>query len=231
LDLRSRLADFARLAGADSFYARRVFEHAAAKLLKLAEAYGEIRLPEEARIVCRKARALAPPESEELAAIEAKLVALGAAEGLGERSQGEYEEERARELGDAGAPRKLFKDDPKGGKTFDSYTRKDDRAGCLTSAGVWLVMVVACFGLQRCGAINLRSTRTNVNLPPPMNVRPNLNFEVNYNFRPVNIPPLKYPTPLTTRTPRERRRRTPNNVNAAPAPPPTTVERATPARE
>jgi hypothetical protein len=231
VDLRARLADFARLAGADSFYARRVFEHAASKLFKLAGAYEEIRLPEEARIVCRKARALAPPDSEELAAIEAKLVALGAAEGLGERSQGEYEAERARELGDAGAPRQLFKDDPKGGKTLDSFARKDDRAGCLTSAGFWLVMVVACFGLQRCGVINTRSTRTPVNSLPALNVRPNLNFNVNYNLQSVNIPPLTYPTPLTTRTPRERRRRTPNNVNAAPATPANTSGRATPSPE
>jgi hypothetical protein len=229
MDLRARLADFARLAGADSPYARRLFEHAASKLFKLAKAYEEIRLPEEARIVCRKARALAPPGSEELAAIEAKLVALGAAEGLGERSQGEYEAERARELGDTDAPRKLFKDDPKGGKTPDNYTRKDDRAGCLTSAGFWLAMVVACFGLQRCGVINMRPRRTPTGSLPVMNVRPNLNFNVNYNLQPVNIPPLTYPTPLTARAPRERRRRPPRNDNAAP--PANTTERATPARE
>ena len=219
MDLRPRLADFARLAGPDSFYARRVFEHAASKLFKLAEAYEKIRLPEEARIVCRKARALAPPDSEELAAIEAKLVALGAAEGLGERSRGEYEAERARALGDAGAPPKLFKDDPKGGKPLDTYTKKDDRVGCLTSAGFWLLMVVSCVGLQRCGVINTRSTRRPMNPPPWTNVRPNLNLNLNlnYNVRAVNIPPLTAPTPpRSTRTPRERKRRAPDNVNAQP---------------
>ena len=220
MDMRARLADFARLAGPDSFYARRVFEHAASKLFKLANAYEEIRLPEEARIVYRKARALAPPESEELAAVEAKLVALGAAEGLGERSQGEYEAERARELGDAGAPQKLFKDDPKGGKTPETYTPKSDRAGCLTTAGFWLLMVVSCLGLQHCGVINMRSTRRPVNSLPVMNVRPNLNLNLNlnYNVRPVNIPPLTAPAPpRSTRTPREGKRRAPDNVNTSPA--------------
>ncbi|MET0646800.1 MAG: hypothetical protein ABW208_09285 [Pyrinomonadaceae bacterium] len=235
-DLRARLADFARLAGADSFYARRVFEHASSKLSRLANAYEEIRRTEEARIVYLKALALAPPDSEELAAIEAKLVALGAAEGLGERSQGEYGAALARELGDVQVrvPRKFFKDDPKGGETLDSLVRKDDRAGCLTSVGFWLAMAVFCMGLQRCGVINMRSTRSSINSMPALNVSPNLNFNVNYNLKPLNLPPpLTAPaTPRATRTPRDRRRRTPGNVNAAPTPPPpVTVERAEPARE
>src|SRR5215207_6657964 len=72
--VRPRLADFARLAGPDSFYARRVFEHAASKLFKLAVSFEEAGQAQEALFVCLRARALAPPESEELAAVEAKLV-------------------------------------------------------------------------------------------------------------------------------------------------------------
>lgn len=239
-DLRARLADFARLAGADSFYARRVFEHASSKLCKLASAYEEIRRTEEARIVYLKARALAPPDSEESAAVEAKLSALGAAEGSRGRSGGEYGAGLARELGDVvRPPRKLFTDDPKGGKTLDGLVRQDDRAGCLTSIGFWVAMVVFCMGLQRCGVINMRSTRTSINSLPALNVRPDLNFNVNYNLKPLNLPPpLTAPAPpRTTRTPRNRRRGAPananaGNANAAPTPPPpATVEREVPARE
>jgi hypothetical protein len=225
-DLRPRLADFARLAGPDSFYARRVFEQASSKLFKLASAFEEIQRTQEALFVCLKARSLAPPESEELAAIEAKLVALGAAEGLRDRSQPEYAAELARELEDARVPGKIFKDDPKGGKTLDSYTRKRDVPGCLTSVAFWLLMVGVGVGLKACGVINTRPTRTPLHTLPAMNVRPNLNFNVNYNLQPVNIPPLVYPDPRAARTPRERRRRTTRNVNALSVPPPLTTERA-----
>lgn len=229
--VRVRLADFARLAGADSFYARRVFEHASSKLLKLASAFEEIQRPWEALFVCHKARALAPPESEELAAVEAKLVALGAAEGLGERSQGEYAAALARELEDARVPPKLFKDDPKGGMTLDGYTRKRDAPGCLTSVGFWLLMVALGIGLKACGVINTRSTRTPIHSLPALNITPNLNFNVNlnYNVQPLNLSPLT--DPRATRTPRERRRRPRPNDNAPPTPPPTTTERASPSRE
>ena len=234
--VRPRLADFARLAGADSFYARRVFEHAASKLFKLASAFEEAGQAREALFVCLKACSLAPPESEELAAAEAKLVALGAAEGAAGRSQGEYAAALARELEDARVPPKLFKDDPKGGKTLDSYSRRSDAPGCLTSLGFWLAMVVCCVVAQRCGLINMRQTRTPVNSLPAMNLRPNLNLNLNlnYNVRPLVLPPLTAPRPA--RTPRERRRRTPRGVNAPPLPPPTTIERApanspAPARE
>ena len=127
----------------------------------------------------------------------------------------------------SGGYAQLFKDDPKGGKTFDAYTRKSDRAGCLTSAGFWVAMVVACFGLQRCGVINMRSTRTPTNALPAVNVRPNLNYNLNWNYnaRPVNLPPLTAPTP-----PRERRRRPKRNDNATPALQSNANEPATPAR-
>lgn len=228
--LRPRLADFARLAGPDSFYARRVFEHAASKLFKLAVLFEEIQRTQEALFVCLKARALAPPDSEELADIDAKLAALGAVGELRERSQGEYEAALARELEDAREPPKLFRDDPKGGKTLDSFTRKRDVPGCLTSVAFWLLMVGVGVGLKACGVINTRPTRTPIELLPALNVRPNLNFNVNVNYN-INIPPPLNLSPYTEPPRGKRKRRTPRNDNAPPLPPPTTSERELPARE
>lgn len=217
--VRPRLADFARLAGADSFYARRVFEHASSKLFKLAVSFEETGRTQEALFVCLKARALAPPESKELADIEAKLSALGAGGDLRERSQGEYEAALARELVDATEPRKLFKDDPKGGKTLDSYTRKSDVPGCLTSVAFWLLMVGVGVGLKVCGVISTRPTRTPLQTLPALNIRPNLNYNVNLNYNtppPLNLRLYTEP-PRAERTTRERRRRARGNDNAAPA--------------
>ncbi len=227
--VRPRLADFARLAGPDSFHARRIFEHASSKLFKLAVSFEECGQTQEALFVCLKARALAPPESEELADIDAKLSALGAAVESRARSQGEYEAALARELEDARASRKLFRDDPKGGKTLDSYTRKRDVPGCLTSVAFWFLMVGVGVGLKVSGVISSRPTRTPLEALPALRVTPNLDFNVNLNY---NITPLNLPPPLTAPTPRGRRkRRAQGNANATPPPPPTTIERATPARE
>lgn len=224
--VRPRLADFARLAGTGSFYARRVFEHVSSKLFKLAVSFEKTQRPQEALFVCYTAHLLAPPGSEELPAIEAKLRTLGVFEEPREMSPAEHGERVMNALTAQRVPSKLFKDDPKGGKTLDSFTRKEDRTGCLTSAGFWLALVVACFGLQRCGVINMRSTRTSINSLPTLNVRPNLNLNLNFNYNippPLNLPPLSAPRP--PRTPRVKRRRPPRNDNAPPAPPPTSTER------
>lgn len=216
--VRPRLADFARLAGADSYHARRVFEHASSKLFKLAVSFEEALRPQEALFVCLKARALAPPDSEELHDIDAKLVALGAVGELRERSQGEYTSALVRELEDARVPPKLFKDDPKGGKTLDSFTRKSDAPGCLTSVGFWLLMVMVGVGLRACVG---GPARTSISYPPAPNIRPNLNFNVNVNYNiplPLNLSPYTDPPPRSTRPPRDRRRRPPRNDNATPAP-------------
>ncbi|MFL6255689.1 MAG: hypothetical protein ACJ74T_11815, partial [Pyrinomonadaceae bacterium] len=211
--VRPRLAEFARLAGGDSYHARRVFEHAASKLFKLAVSFEEALRPQEALFVCLKARALAPPESEELRDIDAKLVALGAAGELCERSQGEYTPALARELEDARVPPKLFKNDPKGGKTLDSFTRQSDAPGCLTSVGFWLLMVMVGVGLRACAG---GPARTPIYYPPTLNVRPNLNFNVNINY---NIPPPLNLSPYIDPPPRHRRRRPPRNDNAPPVVP------------
>ncbi|HEX7318689.1 MAG TPA: hypothetical protein VF297_32570 [Pyrinomonadaceae bacterium] len=213
--LRPRLADFARLAGADSPYVLRVFEHASSKLFKLAVEFEQAGRPPEALFVCLKARALAPPETLELPDIEAKLAALGAVEGLGERSRGEYATAVVREVEDARVPPKLFKDDPKGGTPLESYTSKRDVPGCLTSVAFWVLMVVVGVGLRVCVGGTRTSYRPN-NFPQTLNIRPNLNFNINYNLHTVNLPPLVSPTPPTVR-PRDRRRRAPTNANATPA--------------
>jgi hypothetical protein len=218
--VRPRLADFARLAGADSFYARRVFEHASSKLFKLAVLFEEAQQPREALFVCLTARALAPPDSEELNDIEAKLSALGAAGWLRERSQREYTSALARELEDARVPPKLFRDDPKGGKTLDSYTLKKDAPGCLTSAAFWLLMLGVSVGLRVCAGDRPRTPYTPINSLPTLNVRPNLNFNVNVNYNippPLNLSPYNDPA-RTPRPPRDRRRRPPRNDNASTAP-------------
>jgi hypothetical protein len=212
--VRPRLADFARLAGADSYYVLRVFEHASAKLSKLAAAFEGAGRPREALFVCLKARALAPPDSEELSAIDEKLSALGAAGELRERSQGEYAAGLARELEDARVPPKLFRDDPKGGKTLDSFDRKSDTPGCLTSVAFWLLMVGVGVGLRACVGDRPRTVYVPINSLPTLNIRPdvNLNLNLNYNIPPLNLSPYTGPPPRGT-----RKRRTTRNDNATPA--------------
>jgi hypothetical protein len=213
--VRPRLADYARLAGADSYHARRVFEHASSKLFKLAGFFEGIGRTQEALFVGLKARALAPPDSEELSAIDEKLSALGAAGELRARSQGEYVAALARELEDARVPPKLFRDDPKGGKTLDSFTRKSDAPGCLTSVAFWLLMVGVGVGLRACAGDRASTRYMPINSLPTVNFRPELNYNVNlnYNVRPLNLPP-----PLNDPTPRgKRKRRAQGNNNATPA--------------
>lgn len=219
--LRPRLAEFAELAGADSYPARRVFGHASTKLFRLAVAFEEAGRPQEALFVCRKARALAPPGSEELPTIESKLRALGGAGELRGLNAGEYAAALAAGPGAGRVSRKLFRDDLKGDRPLGSFSNRSDAPGCLTSVAFWLAMVVACFGLQRCGVINMRSTRTPVNPPPPLNVRPNLNFNhLNMNYHippPPELRPYTEPPPKGTRQPGGRRRRPPRDA-ASPTP-------------
>jgi hypothetical protein len=218
-DLRARLADFARLAGAESPYARRVFEHASSKLFKLAVAFEGAERKQEALFVCRKARALAPPEAEELREIEAKLAALGAAGELRERGGAEYAQALAREVEDARVPPKLFRDDPKGPKPLDAYTRKSDAPGCLTSAAFWLLMAFAGFGLRACVGGPPR-TYVPINSLPAVNLRPAVNLDLNLNY---NIPPppdinvYTVNPPRARRTPRGRKRRPAPDADATPA--------------
>jgi hypothetical protein len=228
--VRPRLLDFARLAGVESFYARRVFEHAASKLLKLAASFQEAQRPDEALFVCYTARLFAPPESEELAAILEKLQTLGVNEDAGDRSPADYGGMVMTALMRERVPPKLFKDDPKGGKTLDAVVRTSDAPGCLTSVAFWLLMVGVGVGLRACAGDRPRAPYyMPVNSFPTINLRPTVNLNLNLNY---NIPPPLNLSPYTEPTPRgKRRRRRPNNDNAAPQVPPDTVEQAAPARE
>ncbi|HEX8285528.1 MAG TPA: hypothetical protein VF588_19390 [Pyrinomonadaceae bacterium] len=229
--LRPRLAEFVELAGADSYATRRVFGHAATKLTRLAGAFDAAGRRPEALHVCRRASALAPRGSEEEAAADAKLVALGAGEGLSETEGADYAARLARELSGAVAPaKKLFKDDPKGDKTLDSYAGKgDDKAGCLTTLAFYVVVAVAVFALQWCGVINTRPTRTPIESLPSLNIRPNLNYNLNLNYNynippPLNLRPYTEPPPRSTRQPGGRKRR--RAREELPVAPPSAVERA-----
>lgn len=198
--LRPRLAEFDALAGADSYFARRVFEHAASKLLRLAEAFDLAGRREESIFVCLKARALAPADCEPLPAIEEKLRALGAGEEIRVREADEYREDLTRELADGRVPSKLFKDDSAGGKTLDSFTtpQQASSSGCTVSVGFWLAIVMVTVLLQWCGVIKPRTSRTTFDSLPRMTFTPeppNLNFKIdippplNLNLRPYVIEP------------------------------------------
>ncbi|MFL6332748.1 MAG: hypothetical protein ACJ754_05315 [Pyrinomonadaceae bacterium] len=213
--VRPRLADFARLAGVESFYARRVFEHASSKLLKLANSFGEAQRPDEALFVCYTARLFAPPESEELPAILAQLRTLGVLEEASDRGPAEHGWMVMSALTRERTPPKLFRDDPKGGKTLDSFTRKSDAPGCLTSVAFWLLMVGVGVGVRVCVGDRPRTIYTPVNSLPAINLRPELNYNVNLNYNmppPVNLSPYVAPTPRGT-----RKHRPPRNDNAPPA--------------
>lgn len=225
--LRPRLAEFVELAGEDSYATRRVFEQTASKLLRLAGLFDEAGRRPEALFVCRTARALAPPGSDEIHAVEAKLVALGAGEESRASSRGGYAEALAGEASAGRSASKLFRDDLKGDRTFTAVSDTSDTPGCLTTAAVYAVFALTCFGLQWCGVINTRPSRTPINSVPQINIRPNLNFGIpnmNYYIPPLNLRPYTEPPPRSTRQPgtgKRRRRR-----EEVPVPPPPTVERA-----
>jgi hypothetical protein len=223
VELRPRLAEFAEMTSPDSYFARRVFEHVASKLFRLAEAFDAAERREESLFVCLKAHALAPPGCEQLPDIEEKLRALGGGEVLREREAGEhteatareYAEALARELADERVPPGLFKDDPKGGKTLDSFTAPDNSPdGCQTGIAFWLVMVALGIMLQWCGVTNTRTTRVPFDSPPRMTFTPeplNLNLNLkNYNVAPLNLNmyPFVVEPPEATRPRRRRRART-----------------------
>ena len=231
--LRPRLAEFVGLAGEDSYATRRVFGQAASKLLRLAGSFEEAGRRPEALFVCRTARALAPPGSEETHAVEARLVALGAGEESRAPSRGGYAEALAGGASAERAAAKLFRDDLKGEKTFTAVADASDTHGCLTTAAVYAVFVLACLGLQWCGVIKTRPLRTPINSVPTMNIRPNLNFGVpnmNYTIPPtLNLRPYTEPPPRGTRQPGGRKRRQPRDESPV-MPPVVAPPKVVPAR-
>ena len=215
--LQPSLALFVELAGADSYAVRRVFEHASAKLLRLAESFETAGCYRESVYVCRMARALAPPGSEKLPEIESKLRALDAGEGLGERTVEQYAAALPRVLSEVRVPPGLFVDDPRGGATtLDGAAPQGASAsGGLMSCLFWFLMVAVGVGIRMCvGASS--GPRYPVNSLPRLTVPPpNLNFNHNYNVPPLNLNLYRVEPPVVVR-PREGRGKRRANANARP---------------
>ena len=147
----AELAGFARLAGASTLRRAPRLRARRVEAARLAGSFEKTARPSEERSSsAHKARALAPPGSEAGASRRARLRALGADEEARERNEAEYAEAVARELSDGRAPKKLFKDDPKGDKTIDSVFKPQQK----TRPGVWRPCSSAwrfaftCFALQ-----------------------------------------------------------------------------------
>lgn len=215
------LSEFTRAAGASHYAARRMLEHTASKLLLLSERFEEAGRREESLFVALKAHALAPPDSEANANARAKLSALDAGDAVSEKTEDEYADAVMLELSDAREPEKLFKNDPRGEQTLDSFlkthadwksrnaasNKSNLRFALLTCAA----FVFTCFALQRCGAINTRRSPTFPgNFPAPIYTPFQLNLNYNYNLN-LNIQPYPIPPPLILDEPRKpargRRRR------------------------
>jgi hypothetical protein len=211
--LQPRLSEFVELAGADCYAVRRVFEHASAKLLRLAESFETAGCYRECVFVCQRAYALAPPSSEKLPEIESKLRALDAGEGLRERTVEQYAAALPRVLPEVRVPPRLFVDDPRGGAAHGGgATQGASASGGLMSCLFWLLMVAVGVGVRACVGSS-SGTRYPINTLPRLTMpTPDLNF--NYNVPPVNVniyrpPPnlnLYRVEPMPAIRPREGRR-------------------------
>jgi hypothetical protein len=204
------LSEFAAVAGASHYAARRVLEHAASKLMQLSDCFDAAGRREESLFVALKSHALAPPGGEMVAKAEAKLRALGVVETIRAKTDESYAAELARELSDTREPEKLFKDDPAGDKTLDSFfTQQQKRSEFWPALLVCLGFAITCFGLQFCGVIKTSPSRTYPGGFPMPTYTP---FQLNLNYN-LNIQPYPIPTPLILDVPgadkpaRGRRRR------------------------
>jgi hypothetical protein len=204
----SELSEFARAAGASHYAARRVLEHVASKLLLLSERFGEAARREESLFVALKAHALAPPGTEARAKADERLRALGADEAIRVGADDEYAASLARELSDTREPEKLFKDDPAGDKTLDSFFNSRTRwSPPRSNKGFWQALLTClgfaftCFALQFFGVIKTSPSRTYPRGIPMPTYTP---FQMNYNYNlNLNIRPYTIPTPLTLDEPRK----------------------------
>jgi hypothetical protein len=227
------LGEFARAAGASHYAARRVLEHAASKLLLLAQRFEEAGRRDESIVVALKAYALAPPASEACAEASAKLRALGVPEIFQTKTVEGYADALARELSDEREHAKLFKDDLKGDKTIEALLAPRRKKPELWPALLTCVgFAFTCFALQFCGVVNLKSSKTYPGgFPVPTYTPFQLNLNYNYNVN-LNVQPYPLPTPLVLDEPgrpkrgRKRRARTRDsdtraqNDNALLLPPP-----------
>jgi hypothetical protein len=200
--VRRELAGFAAAAGASHYAARRVLEHVSSKLLTLSASFDSALRQEESLFVALKAHALAPPGSEASAKAWAKLCALGAGEAALERTEDAYADAVARELSDEREPDKLFKDDPKGERTLDSFLLTQEKSGFWPALLTCVAFVFTCFALQFCGVVNTRPSRT---YPGGFPVPAYTPFQLNLNYN-LNIQPYPIPTPLVLDDPGKPKR-------------------------
>lgn len=206
------LSEFAAVTGASHYAARRLLEHAASKLLQLSDCFDSAGRREENLFVALKSHALAPPGGEANAAAEAKLRALGFGETIRSKTDESYADGLARELSDTREPEKLFKDDPAGEKTLDSFfTPQQKKSGFWPALLVCLGFAFTCFGLQFCGVIKTSPSRTypgGFPMPTYTPFQMNLNYNLNLNVRPYPLPtPLILDVPGADKPARNRRRR------------------------
>jgi len=196
------LSEFVRAAGASHYAARRILEHAASKLLLLAERFEEAERREETLFVALRAYALAPPESEAHAKASERLRALGVPEIFQTKTVEGYAAALARELSDMRDAKNLFKDDPEGERTLDSFfqtvgTAKQKKASVWPLVLTFLGFAFACSALQFCGVVNTRvPSPYPAGFPAPTYTPFQLNMNVNYNLN-LNVRPYPIPTPLT----------------------------------
>ena len=206
------LYEFARAAGASHYAARRLLEHAASKLLLLAQRFEEAGRREESLFVALKSYALATPGGETDAEAESKLRALDAGDAIRAKTDEGYADQLARELSDGREPGKLFRDDPAGDKTLDSLFAPQKKKSELWPALLTCFgFAFTCFALQFCGVIKTSPSRTYPGgFPMPTYTPFQMNLNYNYNLN-LNIQPYPIPTPLILDAPgkptRGRKRR------------------------
>jgi hypothetical protein len=206
------LSEFASAAGASHYAARRVLEHAASKLLQLSDAFDRAERREESLFVALKSYALAPPGGETDSAAAAKLRALVPFDTTRTKSGDGYAGIVARELADTREPEELFRDDPVGEKTLDSFFNlRQRRSEFWPALLVCLGFAFTCFGLQFCGVIKTSPSRTypgGFPMPTYTPFQMNLNYNLNLNIQPYPVPtPLILDVPGADKPVRGRRRR------------------------
>lgn len=202
--VKPALRDFFELGGPHSPYVRRALERAADKLKELAERFRSLGLHEQARSLLRESHALAPPGSDARAQIEAAIDANGLSASVS-NGVDDYAGALARELALRRVPPALPKTyEPPVVNTSNAATSSPD--GCA-SVVFWVLLIVSCFALKSCE----KSTTRAPMIPPPVNFRTNMNYNLDVRTpAPVIIPPYVLdPSANHNASRRNKRRATP----------------------
>lgn len=191
-EVKPELLKLLRLAGSESYLARRAFDAAAGELNDLAVDYGNAGEREMRRLLYRSARALSPPGSAMQVLIEENVRNSGDGESLSPRTEADYHEELLRELGDSifvalpsekKAERKVKAEESEGG------------GGCLIQGAIYLLLFLCCLLSEKCWNPGKRRTTTT---PTP----PAMTFNFNYNVPPPILAPPEVTTAYSTHVPR-----------------------------